>query len=100
MALSAALDRFGLAHGPVRQIGVAGMLLAFGLLVFPGLLYFVGLWLLGRYEGASLARTYSAVFSGLPHGSPASWIVVLGPYGLWLILGGLRAWWRLGARLS
>jgi hypothetical protein len=100
MPLSAALDRFGLARGPLRRIGIAGTLLVFGLLVFPGVIYFVGLWLLGRYEGASLARTYSGVFSGLTRGSLASWIVVLGPCGLWLILGGLRAWWRLAARLS
>ncbi len=33
-------------------------------------------------------------YSGLRQASIASWVVVLGPYGLYLLFRGLRAWWR------
>ena len=45
-----------------------------------------------------------SLFAGLGQGSIASWVVVLGPYGLYLLFKGLRAWWRAerapGARLT
>ena len=50
--------------------------------------------LLGRYEGAGLASTYSSVLTGLGAGSAAAWGVVLGPYLLFLLFKGLAAWWR------
>jgi hypothetical protein len=100
MPLSALFSRLGPRRGPVRRAVLAAILLALGLSVVPALIYGGGLWLLGRYEGAGLARTYGAVYGGLSQGSIASWVVVLGPCGLWLIARGLRAWWRASAKLG
>ena len=30
----------------------------------------------------------------------ASWVVLLGPYGLYLLFKGLRGWWRASANLA
>ena len=76
-------------------IGLTGV--GGGVLLLPLLIFFTGALILGRYEGASLWRTYATVFVGLVHGSIASWVVVLGPYLLLLLQKGLRAWWRVGA---
>ncbi len=92
----AAMMQFGRRHAPARLAVVAGLLLLFGLLVLPALIYGGGLGLLGRYEGASLHATYASIFGGLARGSPAAWIAVLGPCGLWLLWFALRAWWRVG----
>lgn len=74
------------------------MALGFGIL--PALIFFAGSATLGRYEGASLAGVYDGVYRGLEAGSLASWIVVLGPYGLCLLFRALRLWWRSSARLA
>jgi hypothetical protein len=97
MHLSALLERFR-QTGPLgRQLSIAAAALAAGFLLLPLLIFFTGALILGRYEGASLWRTYATVFVGLVHGSIASWVVVLGPYLLLLLQKGLRAWWRVGA---
>ncbi len=54
---------------------------------------------LGRYDGAGLGRLYHSLLSGLGQASIASWVVLLGPYGLYLLFRGLRAWWRGSAHL-
>ncbi|HXP65320.1 MAG TPA: hypothetical protein VN815_07595, partial [Steroidobacteraceae bacterium] len=77
---------------------VAGVGLALGLIVLPVLIFYAGVASLGRYEGASLGRLYSSLFEGLKQASIASWIVFLGPYGLYLLFRALRAWWRAGAK--
>ena len=60
----------------------------------PVLIYFLGSSLLGRYEGASLRRIFESIYAGVQSGSAASWIVLLGPYGLYLIFRALRLLWR------
>jgi hypothetical protein len=55
---------------------------------------------LGRYEGASLKALYASLFQGLAEASIASWVVFLGPYGLYLLFKTLRGWWRASARLQ
>ena len=55
---------------------------------------------LGRYDGASVGGVYGGVYGGLENGSLASWFVVLGPYGLYLLFKVLRVWWRASARLA
>lgn len=94
------LERWGLAGGWVRELGLAAITLAVGFGVMPVLIFFAGSSLLGRYDGASPARLYDSVYRGLGAGSLASWIVVLGPYGLYLIVKGLRLGWRASARLG
>jgi len=78
-------------------IAVAGLLFGIGLM--PVLIFYAGVATLGRYEGASLGALYSSLFQGLAEASIASWVVFLGPYGLYLLLKALRGWWRVSARL-
>ncbi len=79
---------------------MTGIALLIGFALMPMLIFFAGSSLLGRYEGASVQRIYESVYRGLEAGSVASWIVLLGPYGLYLIFKGLRSWWRLSANLA
>jgi hypothetical protein len=80
------------------ELLVAGVGLALGLILMPVLIFYAGVAALGRYEGANLGHLYSSLFDGLKEASIASWIVFLGPYGLYLLFRALRAWWRAGAR--
>ncbi len=41
-----------------------------------------------------------SLFQGLQEASIASWVVLLGPYGLYLLFRTLRGWWRASARLQ
>ncbi len=68
-----------------------------GIGVMPLLIFYAGVATLGRYEGASLGRLYGSFFAGLGQASTASWVVLAGPYGLYLLFKGLHAWWRVGA---
>jgi hypothetical protein len=43
---------------------------------------------------------YHSLYHGLAEGSTASWIVVIGPYGIYLLFKALRAWWRASAHLG
>jgi hypothetical protein len=82
------------------ELLAAGVGLALGLLLMPLLIFYAGVAALGRYDGASLGNLYASLFEGLKEASVASWIVFLGPYGLYLLFRGLRGWWRASARLS
>jgi hypothetical protein len=82
------------------ELAVAGVGLALGLIVLPLLIFYAGVAALGRYDGASLGHLYSSLFNGLKEASIASWIVFLGPYGLYLLYRALRAWWRASARFD
>jgi hypothetical protein len=82
------------------ELGMAALALLIGVALMPVLIFYTGALSLGRYEGASLGRLYESVFHGFSDGSLASWIVVFGPYGLYLLFKALRAWWRASARLA
>jgi hypothetical protein len=73
----------------------AGLLL--GVTLMPILIFYAGAATLGRFEGAGLGRLYGSLFLGLKEASIASWVIFLGPYGLYLLFRGLRAWWRASA---
>jgi hypothetical protein len=75
-------------------LAVAGLLA--GVALMPILIFYAGVAALGRYEGASLSTIYSSLLAGLRTGSPASWVVFLGPYALYLLFRLLRLWWRAG----
>jgi hypothetical protein len=92
--------RLGLSVGWSRELWLNGITLAAGFGLMPLLVYFAGSALLGRYEGASLRRTFQSVYAGLQAGSPASWIVLLGPWGLYLVFRCLRFLWRVSAKLA
>ena len=79
---------------------MTGIALLTGFALMPVLIFLAGSSLLGRYEGASVGRIYGAVYRGLETGSMASWVVLFGPYGLYLIFKGLRSWWRASANLA
>ena len=79
---------------------MTGIALLTGFALMPVIIFFAGSSLLGRYEGASVGRIYESVYRGLETGSVASWIVLLGPYGVYLIFKGLRSWWRASAKLA
>ena len=76
---------------------MAALGLLFGAAIMPMLIFYAGAATLGRYEGASLGHLYHSQFAGLGQASIASWVVLLGPYGLYVLFKGLRAWWRAGA---
>jgi hypothetical protein len=80
-----------------RELLLTAIALTLGFALMPVLIFFAGSALLGRYEGASVGRLFSSIYAGFRAGSPASWIVLLGPYALWLIFRALRLWWRAGS---
>ena len=82
------------------ELVVAGVGLGLGLFLMPVLIFYAGVAALGRYEGASVGHLYSNLFAGLKEASIASWIVFLGPYGLYLLFRALRGWWRASATLQ
>ncbi len=90
--------RVGLTSQWSVELAIAVLGLLCGVALLPVLIFYAGVASLGRYEGASLGHLYNTFFSGLGVGSAASWVVLLGPYGLYLLFRGLRAWWRAGAR--
>ncbi len=62
-----------------RELGIFALLLGFGLLVMPFLIYLAGVLTLGPYEGGLLAFLRSllgAVFTA----KPTAWLLVVGPY--------------------
>jgi hypothetical protein len=82
------------------ELVAAAVGLFLGLAVMPVLIFYAGLAALGRYEGAGLGRLYSSLFTGLRDASIASWVVFLGPYGLYLMFRALRGWWRASAKFG
>jgi hypothetical protein len=74
--------------------------LLMGVALMPILIFYAGAATLGRYEGASLGHLYASLFNGLKQGSIAAWVVMLGPYGLYVLFRALRAWWRISAKLA
>jgi hypothetical protein len=77
-----------------------GVCLFIGIVLMPIIIFYVGAASLGRYEGAALGPLYGSVFAGLKEPSSAAWIVILGPYGLFLLFRALRVWWRASAKLA
>ena len=96
MASKSILQRKALVGGWSRELVLAALALGFGLAVMPLLIFYAGTASLGPYEGASLSGMYGNIYRGLAAGSAASWVVVLGPYGFYLLRKILRIWWRGG----
>jgi hypothetical protein len=94
------LERLGMASAWSQELGLALVALAAGFGIMPMLVFFAGSMSVGRYDGASPGRMYGSLYQGLATGSAASWIVVLGPYGFYLLFRALRLWWRLSSRLA
>jgi hypothetical protein len=94
------LKRLGLAGSWSQELAVAALALALGFGALPALIFLAGSVSLGRYDGGSVGGVYDGVYRGLETGSSASWIVVFGPYGLYLLFKAFRLWWRASARLG
>ena len=90
----------GMTSSWAAELVLAALGLSIGAGLMPILIFYAGALTLGRYEGASLGHLYRSLFTGLAQGSIASWVVLLGPYGMYLLFKGLRAWWRASARLA
>ena len=90
----------GLTSAWSVELGLAALGLLIGVGLMPALIFYAGATALGRYEGASLGHLYRSLFLGLGQASIASWAVLLGPYGLYLLFKALRAWWRASAKLA
>jgi len=97
MTIRNSLNRLGAAGPWATELALAALGLLIGAAVMPVLIFYVGAAALGRYEGASVGNLFHSLFTGLGQGSIASWVVLLGPYGLYLLFKGLRAGWRAGA---
>ena len=100
MRLETIFKRLNSAGRWTRELVHAGIALVAGFGLMPLAIFYAGSQALGRYEGASAARLYRGIYQGLQAGSLASWVVVLGPLGFYLIFKGLRQWWRASARLA
>jgi hypothetical protein len=100
MTIRGILNGLGLTSPWAAELALAALGLLIGVGLMPILIFYGGAAALGRYEGAGLGRLYHSLFQGLGQASIAAWAVLLGPYGLYLIFKGLRAWWRAGARLT
>jgi hypothetical protein len=94
------LRRLGMTSPWSVELGLAALGLLIGVGLMPVLIFYAGVATLGRYEGASLGHLYHSLFLGLGQASVASWTVLLGPYGLYLLYKGLRTWWRASAHIT
>jgi hypothetical protein len=95
-----ALRRIARTSPWALELAIAVVALLIGIALMPILIFYAGVGALGRYEGASLGHIYSSLFAGLGQSSAACWVVLLGPYGLYLLFKALRAWWRASAALA
>lgn len=90
--------RFLHLRGWSRELLFTGVALVVGFALMPVLIFYAGSLTLGRYEGAGVGRMFTSIYAGLGAGSAASWIVLLGPYALYLLFRALRFCWYIGAR--
>jgi hypothetical protein len=97
MSLRSSITEFAEQRPWAVELGAAVVCLGIGVALMPLAIFYTGAAALGRYEGASVGHLYSSVFTGIGAGSSAEWVVVLGPYGLYLLFKVLRAWWRVGS---
>jgi hypothetical protein len=66
---------------PRKEGLLALSLIAFGVIGLPCLIYFVGLKVIGDYEGSNgLVSLFADIFGALGRGQIATWILVLSPY--------------------
>jgi len=100
MRFSQIFRRLRMLRGWPRELLLSVLALGVGFALMPVLIFYAGSLLLGRYEGASVAHQFQSIYGGLQAGSAASWIVLLGPYGLYLLFRALGLWWRASARLA
>jgi hypothetical protein len=78
-----------------REVTIAAALLAFGLLVLPFVVYFVGQQILGDYgDGLGALALAESVWVDLLSFRLAAWVLVLSPYLTIQLARGVRRIWR------
>jgi hypothetical protein len=97
MSLLSSITEFAEERPWAVELIAAVTCLVIGVAVMPLAIFYTGAAALGRYEGASVGHLYSSVFAGFGEGATAAWVVILGPYGLYLLFRLLRLWWRAGS---
>lgn len=83
-----------------RELIVAGLAFAVGLLAMPFLIWIGGNRILGPYNHGDNPKAgpwalFADYVVGLAHGSAVFWVVALGPLGLLLVIRGFLALLRL-----
>lgn len=68
-----------------RELGFFALLLGFGLLVLPFLIYLAGVLTLGPYEGGLLAFLGS-LMGAVGTAKPSAWLLVIGPYLMFTVI--------------
>ena len=61
-------------------------LLLFGAFALPLLIYLVGQQVVGEYEGNGVDNLYGDIFDALANGSMATWLLVVSPFLVVLLL--------------
>lgn len=79
-----------------RELSIAAGLLAFGLIVLPFAIYFVGRRLLGDYAGAGALGLAESLWLDLLALQPLTWLLVLTPYVIVQLARLVRRAWRRG----
>jgi len=80
-------------HGRLRNEAIlAGLLLAFGLFILPVAIYFVGLQIIGNYEGGGAVGLVLELWSALVRADAVAWVLVLSPY---FVVQLLRLTWKI-----
>lgn len=69
----------GLSPSWRRELRIAGLMIGFGLVVMPFLIYFAGVLTLGPYEGGLLSFL-GALLGAFFTLTPTAWLLVAGPY--------------------
>ena len=78
-----------------REVAIAAAMLAFGLLVLPFAVYFVGQQVLGDYgDGLGALALAESIWIDLLSFRLAAWVLVLSPYLTIQLARGVRRIWR------
>lgn len=87
------------SSGWQREVGIAAGLLAFGLLVLPFAIYFVGQQAFGEFAGSGALALAESIWLDLASLYPLTWLLVLSPYLLVQLARAVRRIWRRKASL-
>jgi hypothetical protein len=93
LSLTAFIGRMRAKPKSARELWLAGVAFAFGLLVLPLLIYVAGAVTLGPYEHGSIWSYLLDFLKGLFRPHLAYWLIVTGPFLLLCLVRGLR-WLR------
>lgn len=74
------------SSGARHEFAALALALGLGLVLLPVLIWIVGKATLGPYTNGGLLALWRDFLVALAQGSPACWLVALGPYfGLWVL---------------